>query len=54
LLSEDLLKEKINYKSILKILAQSYFELNKLKKANHFLLEYAKIDSKSPDVHYMR
>jgi len=54
LLSEDLLKEKTNYKSILKILAQSYFELNKLKKANHFLLEYAKIDSKSPDVYYMR
>ncbi len=52
-LSKKLLKEKKNYKPILKIIAQSYFELNLLKKASYYLLEYAKIDSKSSDVSYM-
>jgi len=53
LLSKELLKQKKNYKPILKIIAQSYFELNKLEEANKYLLEYAKIDSKSPDISYM-
>lgn len=52
-LSREILKDRENYKSILKILAQSYFELNKLEQANKFLIEYAKIDSKSSDVYYM-
>ncbi len=52
-LSNYLLNSKKNYKPILKILAQSYFELNKLKQANKFLVEYVKIDSKSSDVYYM-
>ena len=52
-LSKDLLEEKSNYKPILKILAQSYFELNKTDIANKYLIEYAKIDGKSPDVSYM-
>ena len=52
-LSNELIKEKINYKPILKILAQSSFELNKLEDANKYLLKYATLDSKSPDVSYM-
>jgi predicted Zn-dependent protease len=53
ILSKELLKEKNNYKPLLKIISQSYFELNNLKEASKYLLEYAKIDSKSPDVSYM-
>lgn len=53
ILSNDLLKEKEKYKPIFKILAQSYFELNDIDKANEYLIEYAKIDSKSPDIYYM-
>ena len=53
LLSKELLKQKKNYKPLLKIIAQSYFELNQLDKASKYLLEYSKIDSKSPDVSYM-
>ena len=53
ILSSEILEKRKNYKPVLKILAQSYFELNKLKLANKFLIEYAKIDSKSPDVYYM-
>ena len=52
-LSEEILLDKPNYKPILKILAQSYFELNKLDKSNKYLLEYAKIDNWSPDISYM-
>ena len=52
-LSEELLLEKPNYKPILKILAQSYFELNKLEESNKYLLKYAKIDNWSPDISYM-
>jgi predicted Zn-dependent protease len=52
-LGKHILKEKSRYKPVLKILAQSYFELNKLEEANEFLIEYAKINSKSPDVYYM-
>jgi len=53
ILGKELLKEKKNYKPLLKIIAQSYFELNELDKASEYLLEYAKIDSKSPDISYM-
>ena len=52
-LSEELLKEKVNYKPILKIIAQSYFELNKIDFSNEYLIEYAKIDQGSSDISYM-
>lgn len=52
-LSKELLKEKPTYRSLLKIVAQSYFELNNLEQADKFLLKYARINSKSPDVSYM-
>ncbi len=52
-LAKKMLEEKKSYKVVLKIIAQSYFELNRLGESNKYLLEYARIDSKSPDVYYM-
>lgn len=53
LLSQELLKEKPGYKPILKILAQSYYELGEYSKAREILAQYQKIDSSDADVSYM-
>lgn len=53
ILSKQLLKKLENYKPIIKIIAQSYFELDNLTQANNYLLKHTKLDWKSPDVSYM-
>lgn len=53
ILSKELLEEKENYKPIIKIISQSYFELNDLEESNKYLLEHARLDWKSSDISYM-
>ena len=53
ILSKELLKEKKNYKPLLKIIAQSYYNLWKTDEAKKYLLEYTKLDTQDPDVSYM-
>lgn len=50
---EQLLEEKINYKPILKIVAQSYFELGEHEKAREVLLTYYEIDDEDIWVVYL-
>lgn len=52
-LSKELLKEKPGYKPVLKILAQSYYELGEYIQAREVLTQYQKIDSQDADVSYM-
>lgn len=52
-LSKELLREKTNYKPILKIIAQSYFELWDLYNTKKYLTRYYAIDNNDPDVAYM-
>jgi hypothetical protein len=50
---EQLLKEKLDYKPILKIVAQSYFELGKYEQSRNTLLAYYEIDDEDPWVAYL-
>jgi hypothetical protein len=52
-LSKELLEEKTNYKPILKIIAQSYFELWDLKYTKKYLSRYYTLDDNDYDVAYM-
>jgi hypothetical protein len=53
LLGKDILKEKENYKPILKIIAQSYFEIGNMQWAKIYLGLYNKIEPNDKDVIYM-
>jgi len=53
ILAKKILNDKKKYKSMIKILAQSYFELNNLDKANKYLIDFTKIDRDDSDVSYM-
>lgn len=50
---EKLLESKINYKPILKIVAQSYYELWEYEQARTTLLTYYEIDDEDPWVAYL-
>ncbi len=53
ILWENILKEKPNYKPILKMIAQSYFELWNYEKAKEYLTKYYALDSNDKDVLYL-
>lgn len=53
ILWEDILKEKPNYKPILKMIAQSYFELWDYQNAKKYLTKYYALDSNDKDVLYL-
>ena len=50
---KEILKEKTDYKPIIKILAKSYFELWEYTKAKEYLLKYNEIDHADPEVSYL-
>jgi hypothetical protein len=53
ILWKDILKEKPNYLTVLKIIAKWYFDLWKYKDAKIYLLESNKIDKTNSKIHYM-
>lgn len=53
LLGKNLLKEKENYKPILKIVAQSYFEIGNMQWAKIYLWLYNKVEPDNKDIIYM-
>lgn len=53
LLGQELLEEKPNYQPILKIIAQSYFEMGDYENAKKILMEFNKIDQENADTNYM-
>ena len=53
ILGEKILKEKPNYKPILKMIAQSYFELWDYQNAKKYLTKYYALDSNDKDVLYL-
>lgn len=53
ILAKDILKEKPNYLTIIKVLAKWYYEIWNYTEAKKYLLEYNKIDSSDPKVNYM-
>lgn len=50
---KEILKEKTNYKPIIKIVAKSYFELWEYAKAKEYLLKYNEIDNTDPEISYL-
>lgn len=50
---EKLVEEKTNYKPILKVIAESYFELGDYDSAKDALANYYKIDTSDPTILYM-
>ena len=52
-LGERLLETKKNYKPILKIVAQSYFELGEYEKSREILGKYYELDDNDPAVAYL-
>lgn len=52
-LAERLIQEKENYKPILKIIAESHFELGSYEAAKEALANYYKIDTSDPSILYM-
>lgn len=53
ILGERILENKKWYKPILKMLAQSYYEIWNIERTKKYLLEYNNIDNKDPDVSYL-
>jgi len=53
ILWKDILKEKPNYKPVLKMIAQSYFELWDYENAKEYLTKYYALDSNDKDVLYL-
>ena len=52
-LGEKLIQEKPDYKVILKIIAESHFELGNYEKAKEALSNYYKLDTSDPSILYM-
>ena len=53
ILWKEILKEKTKYKPLIKIVAQSYYELNDIKETKKYLWKYYELDSKDLSVTYM-
>ncbi|MDQ7009834.1 MAG: hypothetical protein Q9M94_06075 [Candidatus Gracilibacteria bacterium] len=53
ILAKDILEDKPDYLTIIKVLAKGYYEIGDYKEAKKYLLKYNKIDSSDPKVNYM-